>query len=116
MSNAEKRVPVSSRDALTALGPVVRDQVILEERTFLIERPEEPYRIPNHPSVRTTFAEGEYIPYWTDLWPASRMLAKAILREPWAPTCRQADGGTEALEVGCGLGLPGVAALARGLR
>jgi SAM-dependent methyltransferase len=37
------------------------------------------------------------------------MLAKAVLREPWAP-------GLEALEVGCGLGLPGIAALARGLR
>src|SRR5215471_20973705 len=37
------------------------------------------------------------------------MLAKAILREPWLP-------GQEALEVGCGLGLPGIAALAAGLR
>jgi predicted nicotinamide N-methyase len=36
------------------------------------------------------------------------MLAKAILREPWPP-------GLEALEVGCGLGLPGIAALSRGL-
>src|SRR5262249_32262479 len=46
---------------------------------------------------------------WTDLWPAGRMLAKVILREPWPP-------GLETLEVGCGLGLPGIAALARGLR
>ncbi len=37
------------------------------------------------------------------------MLAKAILREPW-------PAGLEALEVGCGLGLPGIAALAMGLR
>ncbi|MCI0463190.1 MAG: protein N-lysine methyltransferase family protein [Gemmataceae bacterium] len=97
-----------NEDLLKTL-PILRERVIIEERTFLIERPEEPYRIPNHPSVRTTFTEGEYIPYWTDLWPASRMLAKAILREPWPP-------GAETLEVGCGLGLPGVAALARGLR
>src|SRR5207237_8824362 len=40
--------------------------------------------------------------------PASRMLARAVLREPW-------PGGLTALEVGCGLGLPGVAALARGM-
>ena len=40
---------------------------------------------------------------------AARMLAKAVLREPWAE-------GTHALEIGCGLGLPGIAALARGLR
>jgi predicted nicotinamide N-methyase len=37
------------------------------------------------------------------------MLAKTVLAEPWP------DGWT-ALEVGCGLGLPGIAALARGLR
>jgi predicted nicotinamide N-methyase len=37
------------------------------------------------------------------------MLAKAIVRETWQP-------GLEALEVGCGLGLPGVDALAVGLR
>src|SRR5262249_45371048 len=55
------------------------------------------------------FAADEYLPYWADLWPAARMLAKAILREPFTP-------GLSALEVGCGLGLPGVAALSRGLR
>src|SRR5262249_200230 len=53
-----------------------------------------------------------YLPYWADLWPASRMLAKAILREPWPRT----DPPLEALEIGCGLGLPGIAALACGLR
>lgn len=37
------------------------------------------------------------------------MLAKAILREAWPP-------GLDAVEVGCGLGLPGIAALSRGLR
>jgi predicted nicotinamide N-methyase len=99
----------TARDTFEGLGPIVRERVIVEESTFLIERPAEPQRIPNHPCVRTTFAEGEYVPYWTDLWPASRMLAKAILREPW-------ESAAEALEVGCGLGLPGVAALARGLR
>ena len=36
-------------------------------------------------------------------------LAKVILREDWTP-------GLEALEIGCGLGLPGIAALAKGLR
>ena len=49
------------------------------------------------------------MPYWADLWPASRMLAKAILHEPWTP-------GTEALEIGCGLGLPGIVALSMGLK
>ena len=63
----------------------------------------------DHPAVRAAFAADEYLPYWADLWPAARMLAKAVLAEPWPP-------GLTALEVGCGLGLPGVAALASGLR
>ena len=48
------------------------------------------------------------MPYWADLWPAARMLAKAIVRERW-------PAGLHALEIGCGLGLPGIAALAMGL-
>jgi predicted nicotinamide N-methyase len=59
--------------------------------------------------VITAFEADEYMPYWADLWPAARMLAKVILKETWTP-------GIAALEVGCGLGLPGIAALSRGLR
>jgi predicted nicotinamide N-methyase len=92
-----------------ALGPVVREKVIVEGRTFLIERPDESDHLLDHPAIRSAFAADEYLPYWADLWPASRMLARIILREPWAP-------GLEALEIGCGLGLPGIAALAMGLR
>jgi predicted nicotinamide N-methyase len=63
----------------------------------------------NLPAVHAAFARDEYMPYWADLWPASRMLAKAILHEPWTP-------GMSALEIGCGLGLPGIVALAMGLK
>lgn len=91
------------------LGPPVRERVIIEDRTFLIDRPGESDRLMDHPAVRSVFAAHEYLPYWADLWPAARMLAKAILREPWTP-------GLEALEIGCGLGLPGIAALSMGLR
>lgn len=91
-----------------ALGEIVRDKVIVEDRTFLVERPGESDSLLDHPAVRSAFAADEYLPYWTDLWPASRMLAKVILREEWQP-------GLVALEVGCGLGLPGIAALSRGL-
>src|SRR5579871_4700713 len=100
------RMPQTPRDAL---GPLLREQVIVEERTFIIMRPSESDRLLDHPSVRTAFAADEYMPYWADLWPAARMLAKAILRETWTP-------GQRALEVGCGLGLPGITALAMGLR
>jgi predicted nicotinamide N-methyase len=92
-----------------ALGPAVRETVLIDDHTFLIERPTDSDRLLDHPAIRAAFAADEYMPYWVDLWPAARMLAKVIVREPWPP-------GLEALEIGCGLGLPGVAALARGLR
>ena len=92
-----------------ALGPLIREQVIVEGQTFIILRPSESDRLLDHPSVRAAFAVDEYMPYWADLWPAARMLAKAIVKEKWPP-------GLSVLEVGCGLGLPGVAALAMGAR
>ena len=99
-------MPETPRDAL---GPLVRERVIVEERTFLISRPSESDRLLDHPAVRSAFAADEYLPYWADLWPAARMLAKYVLRQSW-------PAGLHALEVGCGLGLPGIAALAQGLR
>src|SRR5437868_2173987 len=101
--------PVMPETPWEALGDMIREQVVVEGRTFEIRRPDETDRLLDNPTVRAAFAVDEYLPYWADLWPASRMLAKAILREGWTP-------GLEALEVGCGLGLPGIAALAKGLR
>ena len=101
--------PPAPETPLDAIASVVREQVIIDDRTFVIDRPGDSDRLLDHPAVRAAFAVDEYLPYWADLWPASRMLAKAILREPWQP-------GQEALEIGCGLGLPGIAALAAGLR
>src|SRR5437588_10922926 len=92
-----------------ALGPLVREQVVVEGQTFVIFRPDESDHLLDHPVVRSAFAADEYLPYWADLWPAARMLAKVIARLDW-------PAGLTALEVGCGLGLPGVAALARGVR
>ncbi len=47
-------------------------------------------------------------PYWSAIWSAAPMLARRILDHPWPK-------GTAALELGCGVGLPGLAALARGM-
>lgn len=91
-----------------ALGELVRERVLIDGQTFLIERPVDSERLLNDPAIRAWFAADEYLPYWADLWPAARMLAKAIVAEKWTP-------GQDALELGCGLGLPGVAALSCGL-
>jgi predicted nicotinamide N-methyase len=108
--NAEPpaRLPAMPETPLEALGEIVRERVVVEGRTFLIDRPDGSDRYLDHPSVRSAFAAEEYLPYWADLWPAARMLAKAVLREPW-------PAGQEVFELGCGLGLPGIAALSVGL-
>jgi predicted nicotinamide N-methyase len=102
------RRPPLPETPLEALGPPICETVIIDDRTFLISRPSESDRLLDHPSVHSAFAADEYMPYWAELWPAARMLAKVLLRETW-------PAGTRALEVGCGLGLPGIAALATGL-
>jgi predicted nicotinamide N-methyase len=91
-----------------AVRETLRERVIVGEREFLIERPIGSDDLLDHPAIRSAFAKDEYLPYWADLWPAARMLAKVVLAEPWTP-------GLHALEIGCGLGLPGIAALSRGL-
>src|SRR5690348_16469382 len=95
-------------DIWNQLGPPVREKVVVDDAIFLIDRPGESDRLLDHPAVHSAFARDEYMPYWADLWPAARMLAKVILHETWTP-------GQEALEIGCGLGLPGIAALSVGL-
>ena len=92
-----------------AFGNIIREQVFLDDRVFEIQRPDGTDHLLDHPGVRAAFAAEEYMPYWADLWPAARMLAKVVLRERWTP-------GLEVLEIGCGLGLPGIAALSKGLR
>jgi predicted nicotinamide N-methyase len=55
------------------------------------------------------FAEDERFPYWAELWPSALALATFVLRNG-------ASRGREAVELGCGLGLVGVAAALSGAR
>ncbi|MBV9772607.1 MAG: methyltransferase domain-containing protein, partial [Gemmatimonadetes bacterium] len=52
------------------------------------------------------FDEDERLPYWADLWPSARALARRLLDGP-APAGR-------VLELGCGVALPSLALLSRG--
>lgn len=93
------------------VAETVREAVFIDDMTFLIDRPADSDRLLDHPWVRSAYAADEYVPYWPTLWPAARMLAKVVIREPWESRPQPA----RVLEVGCGLGLAGVASLARGL-
>jgi|SRR5580765_139499 len=86
-------------DAPSPAPSLEREHVTVGERDFMIERPTQTDRL----------KIGDEPPYWTALWPAARMLAQASIDETWTPE-------TEALEIGCGLGLPGIVALSAGIR
>lgn len=96
-----------------AIGERIRGSVLVGNRTFLFDRPAALDKMFDHPAVRAAYAADEYIPYWADLWPASRMLAEAVLKEPWEDYPHPTP--LRALELGCGLGLTGIAALSQGL-
>lgn len=87
----------------------IRETVILGRATFRLDRPAEMDDLIDASVLEGESAETTNLPYWADLWPASRMLAKAILAESWPP-------GQRCWELGCGLGLPGIAALSRGMQ
>jgi predicted nicotinamide N-methyase len=94
-----------------AVTETVRETVFVGDYTFRIDRPVDSDKLLDHPWVRSAYAADEYVPYWAQLWPSARMLAKVVVRERWEAYPRP----VRVLEVGCGLGLAGVAALARGL-
>ena len=54
------------------------------------------------------FEENEFIPYWAELWPSGVALARAI--------AGRSLKGARVLELGCGLGLPSIAAARAGGR
>src|SRR5262245_47850795 len=116
MSLESQSRPFLVETPLEAVSQTRRDKVILHDRTFLIERPEDSDKLLDLPAIEAANKIDDYMPYWADIWAGSRMLARAVLREPWEQFPLNGADKLEALELGCGLGVAGVAALARGLR
>lgn len=100
---------------LDAIAERQVERVIIDRFHFDIERPADSYALLDDPVVLEAHKRDEYMPYWADLWPASRMLAKAVAKEDWSKYPKTGDK-LEVLELGCGLGVPGLTALACGLR
>jgi predicted nicotinamide N-methyase len=89
---ADARAPAETR--LTPVRVAGRDWVVEHPRSAeeLIDE--------------DAFARDERLPYWAELWPSARALAEALAGRPLA--------GRRVLELGCGVGLPAVVALAAG--
>lgn len=114
MNTSPPTGPVFMETPPGAVAHVERETLLVEGRTFLIERPARSDKLLDDPAILEANDRDDYMPYWADLWPAARMMAKAILRTPVGKP--ELDTSGEVLELGCGLGLAGIAALACGHR
>ena len=78
------------------------ERILLAGHELLIARPDDPESlIDEH-----RFDEGEFLPYWADLWPSGIALARHLAGLDL--------GGKRVLELGCGLALPSFAAALAG--
>ena len=84
-------------------------QYSIAGRVFKLAVPDRPDALLDDPSVRVANCQDDYMPYWAYLWPAAIHMAKAVLLADWPE-------GSRVIELGCGLGLVGIAALAKGHR
>ena len=83
---------------------LVEHVVPLPERELLVLAPRDGEALLSEEA----FATDEFLPYWAELWPSAMALARVVARRPLT--------GRRVLELGCGLGLPALAAAAAGGR
>jgi predicted nicotinamide N-methyase len=72
-----------------------------------VERPDEPDRLLTDATVLELNRRLGYMPYWAYIWPGAYLLAEAVADAPEI-------AGARVLEIGCGLGMPGLVALQSG--
>jgi len=90
-------------DAALARRFMLADEtVVLDGETFVLRKPANA----DHLISEADYVMDERLPYWADLWPSARQLATTLLRE--------SGHGRTLLELGCGLGLPTIAAMRAG--
>jgi predicted nicotinamide N-methyase len=83
---------------------LVEQVVALSGRDVVIVRPRDSETLIDDKA----FELEEYMPYWADLWPSAELLARTLIG--------RALRGARVLELGCGLGLPSIAAAIAGGR
>src|SRR4051794_13029667 len=83
---------------------VVEEVIPLKGRDLRVLRPRDSEALLDEHA----FEHEEFLPYWAELWPSGVALAKAI--------GVQSLGARRVVELGCGLGLPSIAAALAGAR
>lgn len=84
-----------------------RRSVELGWTTIDLMLPATPDALLDTKEVQEANLRDDAMPYWATLWPAAEAMATILPQGPW-------PAGTEVWEIGCGLGLVGIAALQRG--
>jgi predicted nicotinamide N-methyase len=82
----------------------IEEVVVIAGRDLVMTRPADAEALLDEDA----FARNEFMPYWAELWPSALALAR------WVGV--RALHGARVLELGCGLGLPSIAAALAGGR
>ncbi|HEU4976770.1 MAG TPA: methyltransferase domain-containing protein [Baekduia sp.] len=83
---------------------VIEEIVVVAGRDLALRRPRDPEELLDEEA----FDADEYLPYWAELWPSGVALAQSV--------GTRALRGARVVELGCGLGLPSIAAALAGGR
>jgi predicted nicotinamide N-methyase len=87
-----------------SMEDLVEEVVALQGRDLRVLRPRDSEALLDEDA----FAQEEFLPYWAELWPSGVALARAV--------GGRSLGGRRVVELGCGLGLPAIAAALAGGR
>jgi len=113
---ASLEFPPEESGVLMYRGPVAVSTIQLPGRSLKLVRPADPDALLDDPDVLARNDRDDYMPYWAYLWSASTMLAEAILVRWGEVEPTDSPSPPEVLELGCGLGLGGLAAMSLGYR
>jgi len=80
------------------------ERITVGAHELVLSRPDDPESLIDE----ARFGIDEFMPYWAELWPSGIALARHVVGLPL--------GETRVLELGCGLGLPSLAAALAGAR
>ncbi len=85
----------------------IERQFPIGDRTMRVMLPFRPDSLLDDLAVLAENERDDFMPYWAYLWPAALHMVRAVMVADW-------PAGARVLELGCGVGLVGLAALARG--